>query len=394
MDSNIIELKLKSKTEALNVLTDELEKCRIERDHYKIILENQMLHSTFNISSSGINYDKLINQLREENKLLRLETEDMRQRLRDAHGDNQVLRTGGFIKSCMTTLLSNSNSKEEDVKNLEIINSKYQQLKIDFALLLDDKQELIMERDGLQKKVRRLNNELAAALKLNKNQHLVDIDSLLTENKYLNERLHLEIAEREILAQNKSFYQKSRPNKLNEILVSKINNTTLTRKLETCKQLQQILESGNLQTLFSNDSTLAELRKLCQTLFETLQDQILAFNHQKKTNKILAKRLEDLEKNLKNFSQGNAIMSPSQVLLNNCCHSSDETDEDNSFINEDVTVNSHSNENKELSNNLNLDQYPNEVNTLPNNLQQLVTNAMKNIKKESSNLSNADDQYH
>lgn len=37
-----------------------------------------------------LTYDKLVNQLREENKLLRLEAEDIRQKLRDAQGDNQV----------------------------------------------------------------------------------------------------------------------------------------------------------------------------------------------------------------------------------------------------------------------------------------------------------------
>lgn len=37
-----------------------------------------------------LNYDKLVNQLREENKSLRLEAEDIRQKLRDAQGDNQV----------------------------------------------------------------------------------------------------------------------------------------------------------------------------------------------------------------------------------------------------------------------------------------------------------------
>lgn len=37
-----------------------------------------------------LNYDKLVNQLREENKSLRLEAEDTRQKLRDAQGDNQV----------------------------------------------------------------------------------------------------------------------------------------------------------------------------------------------------------------------------------------------------------------------------------------------------------------
>lgn len=49
--------------------------------------------------------------------------------------------------------------------------------------------------------------------------------------------------------------------------------------------MQQILENGNIQALFSNSTTLADLRKLCQTLFEALQDKTIALNHQKKTNK-------------------------------------------------------------------------------------------------------------
>jgi hypothetical protein len=43
-----MEQKLNSKAAALTVLSEELEKCRIERDHLKIILENKMLHSTYN----------------------------------------------------------------------------------------------------------------------------------------------------------------------------------------------------------------------------------------------------------------------------------------------------------------------------------------------------------
>lgn len=49
--------------------------------------------------------------------------------------------------------------------------------------------------------------------------------------------------------------------------------------------MQQILETGNFQGLFSNSTTLADIRKLCQTLFEELQDKTIALNHQKKTNK-------------------------------------------------------------------------------------------------------------
>lgn len=49
--------------------------------------------------------------------------------------------------------------------------------------------------------------------------------------------------------------------------------------------MQHILESGNFQALFSNSTTLADLRKLCHTLFEALQDKTIALSHQKKTNK-------------------------------------------------------------------------------------------------------------
>lgn len=51
-------------------------------------------------------------------------------------------------------------------------------------MLLDDKQELIAERDGFSNKIRRLNYELAASLNANKNQQILDIDSILLENKY------------------------------------------------------------------------------------------------------------------------------------------------------------------------------------------------------------------
>lgn len=77
----------------------------------------------------------------------------MRQKLQDAQGDNkvrylilfmykywyyitdickikwiifwfQILRSGGFVKDCINTILTSSDSKEELIKNLEIIHSK------------------------------------------------------------------------------------------------------------------------------------------------------------------------------------------------------------------------------------------------------------------------------
>lgn len=48
IQNTALERKLNSKTAALTVLSEELEKCRIERDNLKIILENKMLHNTYN----------------------------------------------------------------------------------------------------------------------------------------------------------------------------------------------------------------------------------------------------------------------------------------------------------------------------------------------------------
>lgn len=68
-------------------------------------------------------------------------------------------------------------------KNKLFYYVQYQQLKLDFSLLLDDKQELITERDGFRNKIRRLNYELSTSLNVNKNQQILDIDSILLENK-------------------------------------------------------------------------------------------------------------------------------------------------------------------------------------------------------------------
>jgi len=48
--------------------------------------------------------------------------------------------------------------------------------------------------------------------------------------------------------------------------------------------------------------------------------------------RILAKRLEDFEKRLKTINQGEAVISPSKILFNECATPSDETDIETSFI--------------------------------------------------------------
>jgi hypothetical protein len=53
----------------------------------------------------------------------------------------------------------------------------------DLQAVLDEKEELITERDAYKCKVHRLNHELNAVLK-GDSKRLIDIDSLVMENRY------------------------------------------------------------------------------------------------------------------------------------------------------------------------------------------------------------------
>ena len=69
------------------------------------------------------------------------------------------------------------------------INFQNAQLQFDFRSLLDEKEEIITERDVYKCKAHRLNHELNVVLKANESevQHL-DVDALILENKFLMEQ--------------------------------------------------------------------------------------------------------------------------------------------------------------------------------------------------------------
>ena len=65
---------------------------------------------------------------------------------------------------------------------METFGAKYTQLQSDLQVLLDEKEELITERDAYKCKVHRLNHELNALLKGDVNK-VIDIDALIMDNK-------------------------------------------------------------------------------------------------------------------------------------------------------------------------------------------------------------------
>lgn len=76
---------------------------------------------------------------------------------------------------------------------------QYTQMSSDLQSVLDEKQDLVTERDSYKCKVHRLNHELNTLLKGDGNK-LVDIDALVMENRYFQERLH-QVEEEKVMAQ-------------------------------------------------------------------------------------------------------------------------------------------------------------------------------------------------
>lgn len=72
--------------------------------------------------------------------------------------------------------------------------------------MLDDKEELIKERDAFKCKSHRLNHELSVLLKA-ENSPLLDGDALITENRYLHERLQQAEAETQLATQALAKYK-------------------------------------------------------------------------------------------------------------------------------------------------------------------------------------------
>lgn len=81
-----------------------------------------------------------------------------------------------------------------------------EQTQADLKSMLDEKEDLINERDAYKCKLHRLNHQLMVALSRNKSNCLdrsqtgllLDIDALVMENRYLQERLTQAQAEKDL----------------------------------------------------------------------------------------------------------------------------------------------------------------------------------------------------
>lgn len=190
----------------------ELERFRTERDQFKLMAETlQVRYSAIkkSLNSSGdFNYDStnrssaalILNETKEKNIALSTEVEALKEKLNEIQGDMKLLRIKNNefciqqTKSSQNIEVSNiafSNSEKASfIAQLEMLKKKNAQLQYDFRASLDEKEEVVTERDAYKCKVHRLNHELNIALQGEQAQtKVIDIDALVLENKFLQEKL-------------------------------------------------------------------------------------------------------------------------------------------------------------------------------------------------------------
>ncbi|KAH0946183.1 hypothetical protein HN011_007888 [Eciton burchellii] len=396
----ILRKKLQIKSEAFMLLSQELDQCRIQRDQFKLMAEQiqeRFLHLKKQICDTkdsnrcySLEDDfrtlDLLTEAQEQNKCLRLQVETLRQRLIDAEGDIKVLRINNNHNNRISVdqqdaqLAPAIHQREEMIEQLEKLNLKCSQLQTDLQTVLDEKHELEMERDAFKCKAHRLNHELSKALSASKP---VDLDALINENRYLQERLQQLLEEKELTRQSLSKYKSMLDSKRAKGTI-KLGVNSAAGTVMTHKQVEQLLQESSYIPPQKSAAAVTDLRCLCTALLEALNDKTLALAHQKKANKILALRICELDsavqsptmKLLEGYTSAN-IDSKCDNELNDLDHAANDIDniEENGIITDESNVHcSLSPENQVMQ------QLQSIQMSLPKNLGILVQKALNNLK--------------
>ncbi|KAG5448318.1 Coiled-coil domain-containing protein 149 [Clonorchis sinensis] len=226
-DLTVISQKLESKSQAVIILHEALEKCEKERDEFKRMAEQvmgryQLLRKTVCQdtpvevhSVKGLGHldrkqlASLLVESHEANKGLQQELVEMKVKLSEALGDIKLLRKQ--LKSPVfgppITQKTELDEKEKWVLQMEKLTERVNELERELARCCDDKQELVTERDIYRNKCDRLNNELNYILN-GDDRKIVDIDTLIMEKRLLNSRLRALEEEKRLAMATLTKYQR------------------------------------------------------------------------------------------------------------------------------------------------------------------------------------------
>ncbi|KAK7072228.1 hypothetical protein SK128_006761 [Halocaridina rubra] len=318
-----------SKSAAVNILRTELQECQKERDKFRTLVEDETLHrsSVSSVSKKAAYSDpcrsamlsgsegtlaQLLSLSKEENKTLRLESTELRCKLHDAQADIKVLREeiqrlrGGesrrrSLAHTATSQLAHQ-EREQFISQMEILNSKCQALEGDVRGLVEEREELVRELDTASHKLHRLNHILNTVLSNTSSHHpkrLIDLDAIITENRYLQERVKQTEEERNLAKSNASKYKAALEKNRTQGSIKLGSSENL---IVTPKQVGDLLRDyrGEVEGAAETD-----LKSLCVALVDALHQRSLALRTQRSANKVLVSRVNDLERQLASVDGSN-----------------------------------------------------------------------------------------
>lgn len=310
----VLRCRLESKSEALVILTRDLEQCQSERDQFKLMADQlrerhgelrrrlqawgpavASVYEARNLKGQAEkSLAQLLCDLKEQNRRLQADNQVLTDKLREALEDSKLLREQ--LQERRHSLASESGSqwaarqeRQEMVRQLETLQARCSMLEGDLQAVLDEKEELVRAGDTLRHKVERLNSQLNHALRGGADYVPLDVDALLMENRYMQERLQLAQEEKTLLTSSlnkyKSLAEKNRGRASSAAVLANVSS----------KQIQQLLRESSLDL----SSAGGDMRGLVSLLLEALSDRTLALAHQRKANKVLGNRVTELETRLK-----------------------------------------------------------------------------------------------
>jgi dephospho-CoA kinase len=242
----------------------------------------------------------LIKTLKKEKYDLNQKYEDKSEELDDCKLDLKLLReqiTRQRIGCNVDYSASTTNKNDEReilIKEIECIKEKNTTLENDFNLIVCQKEEVEIERDSYKNKLKLLNKFMIENSRFGGKEELsVNIDEIISKNKYLIETNKL----------------------LNEYCSTLLSKKKTNRKQDEGNEeqtnvlnkngIKELLKKSNEFTLNHPETTsielIKELNKVFETLLDNLNDKHVGLQHQRKCNKLLALRIQELELEINSF---------------------------------------------------------------------------------------------
>jgi hypothetical protein len=296
----------------------------------------------------------LIKLLQKEKFELIQKYDDSQQQLTDARSDLRLLReqkvrqrVGTFNEGLTTTtttldspktpkdpksmstsystsnIVSNS-VRESLIKEIELLREQKLELENDLRLFVCQKEEIEVERDDFKSKYLKLNEFLKESASVNladsNDTHTARATaSFETKLKTLN-KSHVTLSIDEIISKNNGLSEANRllSLELNKLKFGSIQPTTTTAltNLRNKSEIKSLFKQVDKFTSENPGSAsicrlVTDLKLLVESLLESLNDKSIACAHQRKVNKMLASRIQDLEHicNNNNNSSSNSSQS-------------------------------------------------------------------------------------